>query len=118
MAVGRIDISITDSGTIAGGAGVAVRTDNGSDAFDMIGGVVTGQIRQGDGIDTFTMTAGQVDSVDQGDGRDTFTMSGGRVVGALASADVAHITNGRIGNADLNVARISSICRTDRSIPT
>ncbi len=86
VANGKINVSITNTGTIVGVAGVAVRTDTGSDTFNMNGGTVTGQIRQGDGFDAFTMTAGQIDSLDQGDGTDMFNMSGGRIVGVFIKA--------------------------------
>lgn len=103
VANGRINVSIVNTGTIAGGAGVAVSTDTGNDTFVMNGGVVSGQIRQGNGFDTFTMTAGQVGSLDQGDTRDDFTMTGGRIVGVFVNGDIARMTGGRIGTVDLNV---------------
>ncbi|CAN7158092.1 autotransporter domain-containing protein [Caballeronia sp. LjRoot29] len=69
--------------------------------FNMNGGTVTGLIRQGTGVNTFVMQAGQVDSVDQGGPQPRFTLNGSRVTGGLTNGGAATITGGRIGSVAL-----------------
>ena len=102
---GRHAITVTNTGEIIGGAGVAVWTDTGVNTFNMDGGTVTGLIRQGTGINTFVMQAGQVDAVDQGGARPRFTLNGGRVVGGLSHGGAVTITGGRIAGVALSAAR-------------
>ena len=97
-------ITVTNTGEIIGGGGVAVWTDTGVNTFNMDGGTVTGLIRQGTGINTFVMQAGQVDAVDQGGARPRFTLNGGRVVGGLTNGGAVTITGGRIGSVALSAA--------------
>ncbi|WP_438395848.1 autotransporter outer membrane beta-barrel domain-containing protein [Caballeronia sp. DA-9] len=98
-------ITITNTGQISSGGGIAVWTDTGTNTFNMDGGTVSGLIRQGTGINTFVMRAGQVDDVDQGGPQPRFTLSGGRVMGGLTNGGVADITGGRIGSVGLTAAQ-------------
>jgi outer membrane autotransporter protein len=97
--------TITNTGQISSGGGVAVWTDTGVNTFNMDGGMVSGLIRQGTGINTFVMQAGQVDSVDQGGAQPRFTLNGGRVTGGLTNGGAVTITGGRIGSVALTAAR-------------
>lgn len=76
----------------------------GADRLEVHSGLITGHIEQGDGIDAFVMTAGQIQSLDQGGGLDTATISGGWIVGAFNDGDFVTMTGGRIGSIDLRVA--------------
>ncbi|MFJ4445369.1 autotransporter outer membrane beta-barrel domain-containing protein [Pseudomonas sp. NPDC089422] len=55
-------------------------------------------------IDDFRMTGGTVQSLNQGQGYDTFYMSAGRIVGAFEDGDRAIFAGGRIGRVDLKLA--------------
>ncbi|MES2085790.1 MAG: autotransporter outer membrane beta-barrel domain-containing protein [Pseudomonadota bacterium] len=76
----------------------------GADRLEVHSGSITGHIEQGDGIDAFVMTAGQIQSLDQGGNLDTATISGGWIVGAFNDGDLLTMTGGRIGSVDLRVA--------------
>jgi hypothetical protein len=102
---GPYAVTITNTGTIASGGGVAVWTDTGTNTFNMNGGTVSGLIRQGTGVNTFVMHAGQVDDIDQGGSQPRFTLSGGRVLGSLTNGGMATITGGRIGSIALTAAQ-------------
>lgn len=102
---GPYAVTITNTGQIAGGGGVAVWTDSGVNTFNMDGGTVTGLIHQGTGINTFVMQAGQVDSVDQGGPQPRFTLIGGRVIGTLTNGGTVTISGGRIGGVAMSAAR-------------
>jgi len=80
-----------------------VVTGAGADRFEINAGTVNGAVQQGDGIDTFIMTGGQIQSLQQGDGRDVFVMSGGTIVGAFEDGDVATMTGGTIGRVDMKL---------------
>ncbi|WP_411728675.1 pertactin-like passenger domain-containing protein [Methyloglobulus sp.] len=65
----------------------------------MTGGTIVGAVTQGAGIDTFTMTGGQIQSLAQGDARDTFFMSSGTIVGNISVSggdDQVTVTGGRV----------------------
>ncbi|NMZ99665.1 autotransporter outer membrane beta-barrel domain-containing protein [Pseudomonas lundensis] len=75
----------------------------GADSITVHGGLITGVVNQGDGIDDFVMSGGQIQSLAQGDGRDTFLMTGGTIVGAFEDGDVAKMTGGSIGRVDMKL---------------
>ncbi|NJO35497.1 MAG: hypothetical protein HC869_22875 [Rhodospirillales bacterium] len=70
----------------------------------MQAGTITGNIDQGDGADTFTMTSGVVGSLQQGGGLDTFLMTGGTILGAFTEGDFITITGGSIGSVNMTIA--------------
>ena len=80
-----------------------VRFGAGADRITVHGGLISGAVSQGDGIDDFVMTGGQIQSLAQGDGRDTFLMTGGTIVGAFEDGDVAKMTGGSIGRVDMKL---------------
>nr|WP_319528226.1 autotransporter outer membrane beta-barrel domain-containing protein [Pseudomonas laurentiana] len=75
----------------------------GRDQVHIDSGTITGNVGQGDGIDTFVMNGGQIQSLTQGDGLDRFFMSGGRIVGAFEDGDYAIMTGGRIGRVNMKL---------------
>ncbi|MNM71961.1 Outer membrane protein IcsA autotransporter precursor [compost metagenome] len=87
------------SGTVAG----TVNQGDGADSFTISAGQVTGAVSQGNGIDNFVMSGGTLQSLAQGDGRDTFLMTGGTIVGAFEDGDVARMTSGSIGRVDMKL---------------
>ncbi|WP_455676177.1 autotransporter family protein [Pseudomonas antarctica] len=87
------------SGTIYGN----VTFGAGTDALRIDSGLITGGVKQGDGIDDFIMSGGQIQSLAQGDGRDTFLMTGGTIVGAFDDGDVARQTSGTIGRVNMKL---------------
>ncbi|MGB3123406.1 MAG: autotransporter outer membrane beta-barrel domain-containing protein, partial [Pseudomonas sp.] len=95
----RLTLPAGGTGTINGnvtfGAGV--------DAVQIDSGRITGAVQQGNGIDDFKMSGGQIQSLAQGDGRDTFLMTGGTIVGAFEDGDVARQTGGTIGRVDMKL---------------
>ena len=72
--------------------------------LEVHGGSIGGHVEQGDGVDAFVMSGGQMQSLDQGGGLDTAMISGGRIVGAFNDGDFVTMTGGRIGSVDLRVA--------------
>lgn len=94
-----LTLPANSSGTING----PVTFGAGADRITVHGGLITGAVIQGDGIDDFVMTGGQVQSLAQGDGRDTFLMTGGTIVGAFEDGDVAKMTGGSIGRVDMKL---------------
>ncbi len=76
---------------------------DGPDRFSISAGTVTGAVSQGNGIDDFVMTGGQIQSLAQGDGRDTSLMTAGTIVGAFEDGDVAKQTGGTIGRVDMKL---------------
>jgi hypothetical protein len=102
---GPFAVTITNTGRIASGGGLAVWTNTGVNTFNMDGGTVSGLIRQGIGINTFVMQAGQVDAVDQGGPQPRFTLNGGRVTGGLTNGGAVTIAGGRIGSVALTASR-------------
>lgn len=86
----------TVSGPVTFGAG--------ADRLEVHSGLITGHVEQGDGIDAFVMTAGQIQSLDQGGNLDTATISGGWIIGAFNDGDFVTMTGGRIGSVDMRVA--------------
>ncbi|WP_456636736.1 autotransporter family protein [Bradyrhizobium sp. USDA 10063] len=101
---GSLNNSVTNTGTIGSGGAVAIQFGSGNDTLAMNGGAITKQVEMGDGSDTFTMTAGVMQSIDQGGGLDTATVSGGRIIGAFNDGDFFTMTGGRIGSVNLMVA--------------
>ena len=75
----------------------------GADRITVHGGLISGAVSQGNGIDDFVMTGGQIQSLAQGDGRDTFLLTGGTIVGAFEDGDVAKMTGGSIGRVDMKL---------------
>ncbi|MQG94794.1 autotransporter outer membrane beta-barrel domain-containing protein [Pseudomonas sp. MN1F] len=63
-----------------------------------------GAVVQTPAIDDFRMTGGTVQSLNQGQGYDTFSMSAGQIVGAFEDGDYAIFAGGRIGRVDLKLA--------------
>ncbi|MEN5300928.1 autotransporter outer membrane beta-barrel domain-containing protein [Pseudomonas sp. TWI628] len=63
-----------------------------------------GAVVQTPAIDDFRMTGGTVQSLNQGQGYDTFSMSAGQIVGAFEDGDYATFAGGRIGRVDLKLA--------------
>lgn len=88
-----------DSGAIQG----AVNQGDGLNTFRISAGTVAGAVRQGAGIDNFQMTGGTIQSLAQGDSHDVFSMSGGTIVGAFEDGDVATMTGGTIGRVDMKL---------------
>ncbi|AZE56940.1 Outer membrane autotransporter barrel domain protein [Pseudomonas synxantha] len=60
-------------------------------------------LSQGNGIDDFVMSGGQIQSLAQGDGRDTFLITGGTIIGAFEDGDVARQAAGTIGRVDMKL---------------
>ncbi len=88
------------SGTIIGG----VIFGAGIDRVEIDSGTVTGNINQGSGRDSFTMTGGTIGSLNQGNDLDTFLMSGGWIVDFFDDGDDAVMTGGRIGRVSMLLA--------------
>ncbi|WP_423605344.1 hypothetical protein [Sphingomonas sp. MS122] len=61
-------------------------------------------MQQGEGIDHFVMTGGEINTLNQGGALDTFVMSGGRIVDAFDDGDHAVMTGGRIGRVNMKLA--------------
>lgn len=97
--VGTSLITIDGTATVTGD----VTTGGAADSFTINAGSVAGTVRQGLGIDTFTMTGGQIQALLQSDGRDVFTMTGGTIIGAFEDGDVATMTGGTIGRVDMKL---------------
>jgi autotransporter family porin len=92
---------------LGGGAPViagSVLFGTGADRMEVHSGTITGNVNQGQGVDTFIMTGGVVASLDQSDQLDTAIISGGTIIGVFANGDFVTITGGTIGAVDLNVA--------------
>ncbi|MDR3451407.1 MAG: hypothetical protein P4L96_01215 [Rhodoferax sp.] len=87
------------TGTITGN----VLFGAGADRVEVASGTIRGSVSQGDGIDTFVMHGGQIQSLSQGDGRDIFLMTGGTIVGAFEDGDVAAMSGGTIGRVDMKL---------------
>ncbi|BAT61098.1 pertactin autotransporter precursor [Variibacter gotjawalensis] len=75
-----------------------------NDRLEVHGGTISGAVNQGDGVDTFIMTNGTVQSLTQGGGLDTAVISGGRIVGLFFAGDFFTMTGGRIGDVNLEQA--------------
>ncbi|MCC5779478.1 autotransporter outer membrane beta-barrel domain-containing protein [Nitratireductor sp. B36] len=103
-----LDLSGDNTLTLpAGGTGVIngnVTFGPDVDTVEVHSGEINGQLQQGDGIDDFRMTGGQIDSLNQGGHFDTFFMSGGHIVNYFDDGDEAVMTGGRIGRVDMKLA--------------
>lgn len=86
----RLTLPAGGTGTLNGN----VTFGPGVDVIQIDSGRITGAVQQGNGIDDFKMSGGQIQSLAQGDGRDTFLMTGGTIVGAFEDGDVARQTRG------------------------
>lgn len=95
----RLTLPAGGTGTINGN----VTFGPGVDVVQIDSGLITGAVQQGNGIDDFRMSGGQIQSLAQGDGRDTFLMTGGTIVGAFEDGDVARQTGGTIGRVDMKL---------------
>ena len=93
------DLILMDSGRILG----AVDQGDGANVMRIGAGMVNGDVQQGNGIDTFQMSGGLVQSVAQGDGRDVLQMTGGTIVGGFDDGDVATMTGGTLGRANMKL---------------
>src|SRR5262245_61091349 len=85
-------------------SGAVTFAGTGSNSMQVASGVITGAVTQGAGIDSFTMTGGQIQSLAQGDGIDNFFMSGGTIVGAFTDGDIATMTGGTIGSVNMELS--------------
>lgn len=65
--------------------------------------MITGEVHQHNGIDTFIMNGGRIQSLAQGEGFDNFLMTGGTIVGAFEDGDFAKMTGGTIGRVDMKL---------------
>ncbi|MCR4269239.1 autotransporter outer membrane beta-barrel domain-containing protein, partial [Nitratireductor sp. ZSWI3] len=123
VATGGNDVLVCDSGTHSGdfldlggdnaltmpeaGTGTidgSVTFGPGADTIEIHSGAITGEVQQGDGVDDFVMTGGQIGKLNQGGHFDTFFMSGGRIVDAFDDGDYAQMTGGRIGRVNMKLA--------------
>lgn len=95
----RLTLPAGGTGTINGN----VTFGPGVDVVQIDSGLITGAVQQGNGIDDFRMSGGQIQSLAQGDGRDTFLMTGGTIVGAFEDGDVVRQTGGTIGRVDMKL---------------
>ena len=95
--------SLTFAATSTGSINGPVTFGSGSDSINIGAGLITGGVDQGNGIDGFVMSGGQIQSLAQGDGRDTFLMTGGKIVGAFEDGDVAKMTGGSIGRVNMKL---------------
>ncbi|WP_395607711.1 autotransporter outer membrane beta-barrel domain-containing protein [Pseudomonas sp. B22129] len=95
----RLTLPAGGTGTVNGN----VTFGPGADSVQVDSGLITGAVQQGNGIDDFKMSGGQIQSLAQGDGRDTFLMTGGTIVGAFEDGDVARQTGGTIGRVDMKL---------------
>ena len=93
------DSIVQQSGRIVG----AVNQGDGADRYIISGGTVNGKVQQGFGIDDFRMTGGIIQSLSQGDNLDTFSMSAGQIVDFFEDGDRAVMTGGRIGRVDMKL---------------
>ncbi|NWD52747.1 autotransporter family protein [Pseudomonas gingeri] len=75
----------------------------GNDRVVIGGGTIHGDVDEGSGTDNFTMTGGQIQSLHQGDGLDTFQMSAGVIVDEFEDGDKAIMTGGSIGRVDMKL---------------
>ena len=66
-------------------------------------GVIDGDVEQGSAADDFVMNGGRILSLAQGDGLDTFLMTGGTIVDAFEDGDIATMTGGTIGRVDMKL---------------
>ena len=89
----------------------AFDTLGGNDNVTISGGTIQGTILQGDGVDRFIITGGQVDGLNQGSGLDVARIEGGRIVGLFFAGDDVTMTGGQVGTMDLeqanNILRLS-----------
>jgi outer membrane autotransporter protein len=88
-----------NSGIISG----SVNQGDGADTFSISAGQVAGAVNQGNGVDTFVMSGGTIQSLAQGDSRDFFEMSAGTITGAFEDGDTARMTGGSIGRVDVKL---------------
>ncbi|WP_407352235.1 autotransporter outer membrane beta-barrel domain-containing protein [Luteimonas sp. R10] len=95
-----IDLVEMSGGTIGGGVG----QDAGDDRFEISAGTVLGAVNQGSGVDTFVMTGGTIASLNQGSQLDHAEMHGGHIVGLFFAGDFFTMTDGRVGEVDLEQA--------------
>lgn len=106
-ATGLTDLVGNNSLTLpAGGSGTIngdVNFDEGADSIRIDSGLITGEVHQGMGIDDFIMNGGKIQELAQGDGHDTFLMTAGVIVGAFLDGDVAKQTGGTIGRVDMKL---------------
>ncbi|RPE81908.1 autotransporter outer membrane beta-barrel domain-containing protein [Vulcaniibacterium tengchongense] len=96
---GNAASTLVNRGTIAGSVGVAFGT--GDDRLDMLGGSISGAVRQDAGADALDLVDGSLDEVDQGEGDDRLVVSGGRIAGGVqqgGGVDDFRMTGGEIGS--------------------
>lgn len=95
-----------------GGIGqVSIRQEAGADRLEISAGTVDGAVVQGNDVDTFIMSGGQINALTQGSGLDFATISGGRIVGLFFAGDDVTMSGGQVGTMDLeqanNILRLS-----------
>ncbi|WP_149193297.1 autotransporter outer membrane beta-barrel domain-containing protein [Luteimonas suaedae] len=95
-----IDLVEMSGGTIGGG----VDQNAGDDRFEISDGTVLGAVNQGTGVDTFAMTGGTIASLNQGSQLDRAEVHGGHIVGLFFAGDFFTMTDGRVGEVDLEQA--------------
>ncbi|MGE0238145.1 MAG: autotransporter outer membrane beta-barrel domain-containing protein [Parvibaculaceae bacterium] len=93
------------------GEDTSIKQEAGRDRLEISGGLVEGAVVQGDGEDTFIMTGGQIEALNQGSEIDIARIEGGRIVGLFFAGDDVTMTDGQVGEMNLeqanNILRLS-----------
>ncbi len=102
--VGALNDSITSSGTISGGNGIAIDAGGGNDSITLLAGsVITGAVQGGAGDDSITSAVGI--NAQGGDGNDVITITGTGAATLDGGAGMDSLTGGAgadslLGGAD------------------